>query len=77
MMMDWVSRERVELRGGGTDESPHRYKRLAEVLAEHSATIQVLHTPRLIGVAMAGAHEFDPYKTRDRCANFQTHRAAK
>ena len=26
----------VELRGGGVDESPHCYKRLPEVLAEHS-----------------------------------------
>src|SRR3984885_934149 len=40
----------------------HCYKRLPEVLAEHEGMIRVLHTLRPIGVAMAGAGEFDPYK---------------
>jgi tRNA-splicing ligase RtcB len=62
MMMNWIGREHVELRGGGTDESPHCYKRLPEVIAEHQASIKVLHTLKPIGVAMAGAREFDPYK---------------
>jgi tRNA-splicing ligase RtcB len=52
----------VELRGAGVDESPHCYKRLPEVLKEHEGTVRVLHTLRPIGVAMAGAGEFDPYK---------------
>lgn len=52
----------VELRGAGTDESPHCYKRLPDVLAHHSATIRILHTLQPVGVAMAGENEFDPYK---------------
>jgi len=62
MMMDWVHQAGVELRGAGTDESPHCYKRLDEVLAYHQASVRVLHTLTPIGVAMAGADEFDPYK---------------
>jgi tRNA-splicing ligase RtcB len=62
MMDDWLSTARVELRGGGVDESPHCYKRLSEVLAEHAGTIRVLHTLTPLGVAMAGKNEFDPYK---------------
>lgn len=63
MMREWVvDRAHVELRGAGVDESPHCYKRLSEVLAEHSKSIEILHTLTPIGVAMAGANEFDPYK---------------
>jgi len=62
MMSEWVARAGVELRGAGLDESPHCYKRLPEVLAEHSNSIRILHTLTPIGVAMAGANEFDPYK---------------
>lgn len=52
----------MELRGAGTDESPHCYKRLPDVLAAHRDTIRVLHTLTPVGVAMAGADEHDPYK---------------
>jgi tRNA-splicing ligase RtcB len=52
----------VELRGGGADEAPQCYKRLSDVLAYHGGTIDVLHTLRPIGVAMAGDDTFDPYK---------------
>jgi len=62
MMSEWVSRAGVELRGAGLDESPHCYKRLPEVLAEHGDSIRILHTLTPVGVAMAGANEFDPYK---------------
>jgi len=62
MMNDWVAGAHVELRGAGVDESPHCYKRLPEVLQEHSGTIRILHTLTPIGVAMAGKDEFDPYK---------------
>jgi tRNA-splicing ligase RtcB len=62
MMQEWVSRARVELRGAGLDESPHCYKRLDEVLAEHGDSVRILHTLTPVGVAMAGANEFDPYK---------------
>jgi tRNA-splicing ligase RtcB len=62
MMHEWVTREGVELRGAGLDESPHCYKRLPEVLAEHEGAIRILHTLRPLGVAMAGADIFDPYK---------------
>jgi len=62
MMQEWLTRSNVVLRGGGVDESPHCYKRLDEVLAVHGETIRVLHTLTPLGVAMAGANEFDPYK---------------
>lgn len=62
MMDEWVSAAGVELRGAGVDESPHCYKRLTEVLAEHEGTVKILHTLTPIGVAMAGKDEFDPYK---------------
>jgi len=62
MMMKWISKAGVVLRGAGTDESPHCYKRLPEVLEFHEPTIEVLHTLHPIGVAMAGADEFDPFK---------------
>ena len=52
----------IELRGAGVDESPHCYKRLPSVLAEHEGTIRVLHWLRPVGVAMAGADEYDPFK---------------
>ena len=62
MMNDWVSKAGVELRGAGTDESPHCYKRLPDVLEAHGNTVKILHTLTPIGVAMAGEDEFDPYK---------------
>jgi tRNA-splicing ligase RtcB len=52
----------IELRGAGADEAPECYKRLSEVLAYHGSTVRILHTLRPIGVAMAGRHEFDPFK---------------
>lgn len=62
MMMNWVKQKKVELRGAGTDESPHCYKRLPEVLKEQTATVRILHTLTPVGVAMAGENEYDPYK---------------
>lgn len=62
MMSGWLDRAKVELRGGGLDESPDCYKRLPDVLAAHKASIKILHTLMPLGVAMAGANEFDPYK---------------
>jgi tRNA-splicing ligase RtcB len=62
MMMDWVRKANVELRGAGTDESPHCYKRLPEVLGHHSKSVRILHTLTPLGVAMAGENEVDPYK---------------
>lgn len=52
----------VELRGAGTDESPFVYKKLSAVLEAHKETLDVLHVLKPIGVCMAGADEFDPYK---------------
>jgi len=66
--VDWASwqarlaTQGVEVRGGGADEAPECYKRLPEVLGYHQGTIEVLHTLRPIGVAMAGADVVDPYK---------------
>src|SRR5881628_982331 len=62
MMHDWVKRKGVVLRGGGTDESPHVYRRLPDVLAAQGATVEVLHVLHPLIVVMAGAEEFDPYK---------------
>lgn len=62
MMLEWVREKGVTLRGAGTDESPHCYKRLEEVLEHHNDSIRVLHKLQPIGVAMAGEDEFDPYK---------------
>ena len=55
MMRDWVDQKGVVLRGGGTDESPHVYRRLPDVLAAQGNTITVLHTLRPLVVVMAGA----------------------
>jgi len=52
----------IELRGGGPDEAPQCYKPLREVLARHEGTIRILWTLYPLGVAMAGEHDFDPYK---------------
>jgi tRNA-splicing ligase RtcB len=52
----------IQLRGGAADEAPGAYKRLADVLAAHGDTVEVLHRLTPIGVAMAGADTFDPYK---------------
>lgn len=62
MMNEWVRGQGVELRGAGTDESPHCYKRLPDVLGYHEGTVRILHTLKPLGVAMAGENEFDPYK---------------
>jgi tRNA-splicing ligase RtcB len=52
----------IELRGGAADEAPGAYKRLDEVLAHHAETVRILHRLIPIGVAMAPAETFDPYK---------------
>lgn len=52
----------VILRGAGTDESPFVYKKLEQVLEAHKETLDVMHVLKPIGVCMAGADEFDPYK---------------
>ncbi|AKF95640.1 RtcB family protein [Brevibacillus laterosporus] len=52
----------VELRGAGPDESPFVYKKLQDVLQAHTETLDVLHVLKPVGVCMAGADEFDPYK---------------
>jgi tRNA-splicing ligase RtcB len=61
-MEDWVRRAGVELRGAGTDESPHCYKRLENVLAAHRANTRVVHRLRPVGVAMAAEGEHDPFR---------------
>lgn len=44
------------------DEAPECYKRLSDVLDYHGGTVNVLHVLRPLGVAMAGADTFDPFK---------------
>lgn len=61
-MDEAVKKFGVELRGGGTDESPFVYRKLQSVLDAHEDTIEVLHVLKPVGVCMAGANEFDPYK---------------
>lgn len=62
MMDKWVRDQGVTLRGAGTDESPHCYKRLPEVLEHHKSNVKVLHTLKPVGVAMAGEDVYDPFK---------------
>src|SRR5215468_3088307 len=62
MMRAWVNGAGIELRGAGLDESPDCYKRLDEVLESVGDTVRILHRLTPVGVAMAGANEFDPYK---------------
>lgn len=52
----------VELRGAGPDEAPGVYRKLQPVLDAHGPTIEILHVLKPIGVAMAPADLFDPYK---------------
>lgn len=54
--------EGIQLRGAGADEAPECYKNLDDVLSYQKDAINVLHRLRPIGVAMAGADTFDPYK---------------
>jgi tRNA-splicing ligase RtcB len=61
-MMKWLADKGVVLRGGDLDEAPQAYRRLPDVLAAHAGTIQLLHTLRPLGVAMAGHDIIDPYK---------------
>lgn len=62
MMDEWIAEANVVLRGAGVDESPHCYKRLNEVLEAQGETIEVNSVLTPIGVAMAGADIFDPFK---------------
>jgi tRNA-splicing ligase RtcB len=57
-----LTRNGIELRGGAADEAPDAYKRLDAVLEAHGDTIEIMHRLTPIGVAMAGAGTFDPYK---------------
>lgn len=52
----------IELRGAGADEAPECYKNLEEVLSYQGDTINIVHRLHPVGVAMAGAETFDPYK---------------
>jgi tRNA-splicing ligase RtcB (3'-phosphate/5'-hydroxy nucleic acid ligase) len=63
MMLQWIAEfNDVELRGAGTDESPHVYKRLPEVLNYHADSFVIEQMLMPIGVAMAVADEFDPFR---------------
>src|SRR3954447_2682593 len=67
-LVDWqavqkrLAADGIVVAGGGADEAPEVYKRLPEVLAAHGDSIRVKHTLTPLGVAMAGADVFDPYK---------------
>lgn len=53
MQNEWLAQKGVILRGGGVDEAPQAYRRLADVLAAQGDTIEVLHTLRPLVVVMA------------------------
>jgi len=61
-MDKWLNERGVTLVGADLDESPMAYRRLPDVLAQHSKSVNVLHTLRPFAVAMAGEGEFDPFK---------------
>jgi tRNA-splicing ligase RtcB (3'-phosphate/5'-hydroxy nucleic acid ligase) len=61
-MQRWMAEKNILLIGGDVDEAPQAYRRLDDVLREHSGTIRVLHTLRPLAVAMAGPGVRDPYK---------------
>ncbi len=52
-MQQAIDKFGVELRGGGTDESPFVYRKLREVLDAHEGTINILHELKPVGVVMA------------------------
>jgi tRNA-splicing ligase RtcB len=58
----WLDRKGVVVRGGGLDEAPQAYRRLPDVLEAQGDTVDVVHTLRPVGVAMAGPRDWDPYK---------------
>lgn len=61
-MAQYMKEKGIVLRGGGTDESPFVYRPLQDVLDSHAHTIHIRHILHPVGVAMAGANEWDPYK---------------
>ena len=61
-MQERLRREGIVLVGGGADEAPEVYRRLADVLAAHGETVRVKHTLRPLGVAIAGRDVVDPSK---------------
>ena len=67
-MDKWLLDAKVELRGGDVDEAPQAYKRIRDVLAAQKDTVKVLHELRPIGVCMADARVFDPYKDQQMAA---------
>lgn len=62
IMYEWLRTKSVTLRGGDLDEAPQAYKRIDEVIAYHADTIDIIHTLKPIGVAMAGKGDVDPWK---------------
>ncbi len=60
MIYEWLEDKGVELRGGGLDEAPQVYRRLEDVLKEHSETIEIIHRLEPLGVVMEGPERFTP-----------------
>lgn len=58
----WIREKGVTVLGSDLDEAPQAYRRLPDVLAAHTDTIEICHVLKPRGVIMAGANEFDPYK---------------
>lgn len=62
MVKEILYNNNISLRGGAADEAPEAYKRLNSVLDYHKDTIDIIHTLRPIGVAMAGRDAYDAFK---------------
>lgn len=61
-MLAWIEKKQVCLRGAGVDEAPQCYKRIEQVLEEHSDSVEIKEVLMPIIVCMAGENEVDPYK---------------
>lgn len=57
-----LSKEGIEIRGGGADEAPECYKRLNDVLKYHEGTVEIVHTLFPIGIVMASKDIEDPFR---------------
>jgi tRNA-splicing ligase RtcB len=61
-MIEWIKNKDVCLRGAGVDEAPQCYKRIEDVLTQHSDSIEIKEILHPVIVCMAGENEVDPYK---------------
>lgn len=58
----WMMDKNVIVRGGDIDESPMSYKRIDDVLASHTDTVDIVHRLQPVIAVMAGRDITDPFK---------------